>query len=109
MRKGEFVLAFLLIPVAIVAVFWSYNNWMTKTGQGTYSPTTSITGSPSISADKINTILCAAKSPACGTGYALYSYGIQYDVDPAFALAVFKHESSLGTKGVATQTLSLGN
>src|SRR5213078_2877771 len=46
---------------------------------------------------------------ACGTGYSLYSYGTQYGIDPSFALAVFKHESSFGTHGIARQNLSLGN
>jgi hypothetical protein len=110
MKPFEYVIAGLLVIVAFFVVPWSYNNWMTKTGPGgTYSPTTAVTGSPSITADKIDSVLCSAKSPACGTGTQLYTYGKEYGVDPAFALAVFKHESSYGTAGVARQTLSLGN
>src|SRR5882762_471506 len=102
-------LAIVLGILALPILLWSYNNWMTKTGSGTYSPTTSITGSPSISASQVDAILCKANSPACGTGTTLYNYGTQYSVDPAFALAVFKHESGYGTTGVAVQTHSLGN
>src|SRR5882762_4693397 len=102
-------LAIVLGILALPILLWSYNNWMTKTGSGTYSPTTSITGSPSISASQVDAILCKANSPACGTGNSLESYGQQYNVDPAFALAVFKHESGYGNAGVAKQNLSLGN
>ncbi len=34
---------------------------------------------------------------------------MQYGIDPAFALAFFLHESTLGTQGTATFTHSLGN
>jgi len=95
--------------MAIPILLWSYNHWMTVTGSGTYSPTTAITGSPSISASEVDKVLCSNGSPACGTGYTLYTYGSQYGIDPSFALAVFKHESSFGKAGVARENLSLGN
>jgi hypothetical protein len=44
-----------------------------------------------------------------GTGNALESYGQEYNINPAFVLAVFKHESNYGTLGVTTQTHSPGN
>jgi len=69
----------------------------------------SVVGAPSISAEKINNILCNAGSPACGTGQTFYDDGVQYGIDPVFALAFYKHESSFGTQGAATQTLSIGN
>lgn len=109
MKPFEYLLAAVLAIVALPVVMWSYNHWMTVTGEGTYSPTTAITGSPSISAEQANKVLCENKSPACGTGYALYTYGTQHGIDPNFALAVFKHESSFGKAGIATQTKSLGN
>src|SRR5690348_15742991 len=58
---------------------------------------TSIYGSPTITADQINAILAAYHSPAAGTGQALYDGGVRYGIDPAFALAFFMHESTLGT------------
>jgi hypothetical protein len=69
----------------------------------------SVVGSPSLSAQRIDSILCNAGSPACGIGQTFYSDGVQYGIDPAYALAFFKHESSFGTAGMATQTHSIGN
>jgi hypothetical protein len=70
---------------------------------------TSILGSPSLSAQRIDNILCNAGSPACGTGPVFYADSLQYGIDNAYALAFFRHESSFGTNGAATQTLSIGN
>lgn len=69
----------------------------------------SVIGSPSISVDFINQVLAAYHSPATGKGQALYNLGVQYGIDPVFALAFFMHESSFGTKGEAANSLSLGN
>lgn len=109
LKPFEYIIAAILGVLCLPIALWSYNHWMTVTGQGTYSPTTSITGSPSISAEQVDKVLCKASSPACGTGYTLYTYGTQHGIDPAFALAVFHHESNYGKEGVATQTRSLGN
>lgn len=69
----------------------------------------SIVGSPSISADFINQMLTKYGSPAAGTGQDLYNLGQQYNVDPAFALAIFWNESNFGKAGEAYYTHSLGN
>lgn len=69
----------------------------------------SVIGNPSISIDFINQVLAAYHSPASGKGEALYNLGVQYNIDPVFALAFFMHESSFGTKGEAANSLSLGN
>jgi hypothetical protein len=66
-------------------------------------------GEPTITADFINTVLDYYHSPAAGKGQVLYDDGVKYDIDPAYALAFFMQESTLGTKGVATITHSLGN
>jgi hypothetical protein len=66
-------------------------------------------GPPTVSASFIDQVLANAGSPAAGTGQALYSLGVQYGIDPVYALAFFKHESSYGTTGEATVTRSLGN
>lgn len=51
---------------------------------------------PSISAAEIDDILTSYKSPAQGTGQVWYNLGIEYRIDPAFALAFFIHESTAG-------------
>jgi predicted double-glycine peptidase len=66
-------------------------------------------GKPTISVAFINQVLAHYNSPAAGQGQALYSLGQQYDIDPAYALAFFFHESSFGTAGMARITHSLGN
>jgi hypothetical protein len=68
-----------------------------------------VTGKPSISAHFIDTILCTWHSPTCGKGQKLYDLGVQYGIDPVFALAFFLNESSFGTAGMARATLALGN
>jgi Mannosyl-glycoprotein endo-beta-N-acetylglucosaminidase len=70
---------------------------------------TSVVGSPTVAAAKVDTVLCNAGSPACGTGQALYDLSKQYNIDDAVALAFFKHESQYGTLGMARATKSLGN
>lgn len=69
----------------------------------------SVLGSPTVTAAFIDQVLAANHSPAQGTGTAFYNYGVQYGIDPVFALAFFKHESSFGTAGVARNTLSISN
>ncbi len=69
----------------------------------------SVLGSPTVTAAFIDQVLAANHSPAQGTGAAFYNYGVQYGIDPVFALAFFKHESSFGTTGVARTTLSISN
>ena len=77
----------------------------------TGSPNTSysVLGNPSVNADFINQVLDYYGSPAAKKGQALYNLGVQYGVDPVFALAFFMNESTFGTKGMATMTLGLGN
>jgi Mannosyl-glycoprotein endo-beta-N-acetylglucosaminidase/Peptidase C39 family len=68
-----------------------------------------VSDTPSVHADFINKVLSTYHSPAEGQGQALYDLGIKYNIDPVFALAFFGHESTFGTRGEATQSLSLGN
>lgn len=77
--------------------------------QAPASPSYIVTGKPSISADFINRVLTASHSPAAGTGKALYDLGLQYGIDPVYALAFFWHESGFGRFGMARVTHSLGN
>jgi len=69
----------------------------------------SVLGNPTISVDFINQVLSSYNSPAAGKGQTLNDLGKQYGIDPTFALAFFMHESSFGTQGEATKSLSLGN
>ena len=69
----------------------------------------SVVGKPTITADFINRVLAVSGSPAAGSGRSLYGLGVEYGIDPAFALAFFQHESSFGKFGEANTTLSLGN
>lgn len=57
----------------------------------------SLLGAPTISAQSIDAILAEYGSPAVGSGQAFYDLGLQYGIDPAYALAFFIHESSAGT------------
>lgn len=52
---------------------------------------------PSLSAEQIDRILASYGSPATGTGAIWYQLGVEYQIDPAFAVAFFIMESSAGT------------
>lgn len=54
-------------------------------------------GPPTLDAAAIEGVLAAGGSPAAGQGAAFYAAGLRYGIDPAFALAFFAYESSLGT------------
>jgi Mannosyl-glycoprotein endo-beta-N-acetylglucosaminidase len=98
---------------ALVLLFFLMAFWMLKTT--VLSRTTgplqsySVVGGPSIDVDFIERVLVHYHSPAAGKGQALYDQGLKYGIDPAYALAFFMHESTFGTRGVATITHSLGN
>lgn len=68
-----------------------------------------VSGSPTITVDKIAQVLKQYNSPAVASSQAIYDLGVKYGIDPAYALAFFIHESSAGTKGIAVTTKSLGN
>jgi hypothetical protein len=75
------------------------------------APTETLDGQPSISASAILQVLTQYSSPAASPEFAaqLYDMGIQYGVNPAYALGFFVEESQCGTQGIAVNTLSLGN
>ena len=52
---------------------------------------------PSPSPEHIDRILRSYGSPAAGTGAIWYRLGVEYTIDPAYAVAFFIHESSAGT------------
>lgn len=116
--KGKIIVLalslFLLFPLCGAAssceqpVIYNTNSNNTT---NTYSyGSSSITRQPSITPDFINKMLCTHGNPqTCGTGQTLYNGGVQYGIDPVFALAFFWHESNFGTKGEAQYSKSLGN
>jgi hypothetical protein len=68
-----------------------------------------VTGPPTIPPDFIDRVLAAYGSPATGTGQALYALGVEYGIDPVYALAFFLHEDSFGETGIGAANHSLGN
>jgi hypothetical protein len=64
---------------------------------------------PRISLGQFTRALERAQSPALKEATELYQTCITFGVDPAVALAFFKHESSCGTAGVARETRNWGN
>jgi hypothetical protein len=76
----------------------------------------SVIGPPTISAEVVDAILAEYGSPATGTGAVWVELGRRYQIDPAFAVAFFIHESSAGTnpgwagiKPDGTTTHNVGN
>lgn len=69
----------------------------------------SIVGAPSLSAAFVDQVLAGARSPMQGSGAAFVRLGRQYEIDDAFVLAIFHHESNYGTTGEARVSKSPGN
>jgi hypothetical protein len=88
----QFLLVIVGIPLAVMAVMWSYN------GVQEHTAPDSILGVTRISAASIDKILCDAKSPACkvGMGTDIVNRSWQYDIDGNFLLAVFHEGSNYG-------------
>jgi hypothetical protein len=96
--------------VVMLAMYPLPKSATTTTAQTTqYRDASSVVGSPSISADFINMVLCKFGSPGCNKGQTLYDYGVKYNLDPAFALGFYFKESTFGTAGMARITLALSN
>lgn len=106
--KGHRALWPGVLLALVVGVGWLLH--ATTLGRGIFLDTRyELEGRPTVDADFINQVLAAYDSPARGRGQVLYTFGVQYGVDPVYALAFFMHESGFGTTGVARVTLSLGN
>jgi hypothetical protein len=69
----------------------------------------SLWGSPTISAAGIDKVLQDNHSPAAGMGSYIYDSAVSRGINPAFALAMYGQESTLGTKGAAARNNSFGN
>lgn len=66
-------------------------------------------GAPSLSAYDVENILVERNSPAVGNGQAFYDLGIAYNIDPAYLLAFFAKESSMGADPNWYNTKNIGN
>ena len=104
-----FVLVVVIVVVAGRNTSPSHSSGSVNSVLSSAAASDSVVGRPTISAAFIDQVLSAYHSPAAGTGQALYDDGVAFDIDPAFALAFFFHESSFGTQGEARSSLSLGN
>ncbi|HEY3994094.1 MAG TPA: hypothetical protein VGM01_14600, partial [Ktedonobacteraceae bacterium] len=93
-------------PIQLGGSSQAFNTWNNSTGPipsktplpkhvGPYS----VLGKPTISVKQINAILATYHSPTAGMGQSLYDLGVQYGIDPVYALAFFMHESLFGTTG----------
>jgi hypothetical protein len=109
MKKYPTLMVLACIAFMVIAAINAFKNPPT----GNYIVTIhasdyTLEGLPTVSASFIDQVLANAGSPAEGTGQALYSLGVQYGIDPIYALAFF-HLSDYGTSGEAAITHSLGN
>jgi len=68
-----------------------------------------ILSSPTISKSTFVRILHQNHSPAAADAEKAWAKIVAYGVDPAFELAMFRHESSYGTKGAAVSRRNWGN
>jgi len=68
-----------------------------------------VRGSPTVSPQLIDQVLCKYGSPACGTGQNIYDLGVQYGIDPAYPVGFFWEESNFGRAGEARFSHSVGN
>jgi len=104
-----------VFPIQVGGTIGNVTTWTSSKGplpikvpitqKGPYS----VLGKPSLSVAFMNQVLAYYHSPAAGLAQYLYNDGVQYGIDPAYALAFFMHESLFGTTGVARVTKSLSN
>jgi N-acetyl-anhydromuramyl-L-alanine amidase AmpD len=93
--------------------FWDWSRFMAKVqfrlAQVNYVDYY-IEGAPTISKKLFHDTLAAnPRSPITDDADQYYDLCVQYRINPAVALAFFVKESSKGTAGISTQTLSWGN
>ena len=91
----------LVADAPLPAVHLAYPAQHIPPARSTSEATFSITGPPTISAGRIDAILTAYDSPAAGLGQYIYDTGVESGIDPVHVLAIFLHESTMGTAGEA--------
>jgi murein DD-endopeptidase MepM/ murein hydrolase activator NlpD len=77
-------------------------------GLPAHTPDYTIVAPPSITVEGIEIVLARYHSPAQGFGPVFYQLGVQYGIDPIYALAFFAHESHAGTRGLSATLHSIG-
>lgn len=102
-----------LIPTVIIStptVIKEITPTATPTIFNTPMPSpTGMFGSPSLSANDVENILIARNSPAVGNGKVFWELGVAYNIDPAYLLAFFAKESSMGADPNWYNTKNIGN
>ncbi len=99
----------LLLLLAVLSACSSQSSFASASAAAAPASGSSVLGRPSLSVAFLARVLAAYHSPASDAVQALYDDGVAVGVDPAYALAFFLHESSMGTQGVARVTRSPGN
>jgi hypothetical protein len=96
-------------PGTIIGKAWT--DTLASRSQSISAPAqgSSVVGSPSLTAAKIDQILSDAGSPAAGSGQTFYNDSLTYGINDSIALAFFHHESGYGTSGAAVDTHNMGN
>ena len=92
-------LALLLLPV--FALMTPYGTVSAQTLQ------TPITGPATVTLQQVQTI--TAGTPLAPFAQEIIDFGAQYNINPAFALAIWTHESSLDTAGASVANNNPGN
>ena len=103
----------IVICMALLAI-GGYGLYMVEKGPETARVTagpvsSGVVGPPSLSGSFMDQVMEVYHSPAQGKGQTLYDLGVRYGVDPAWALAFFLHESTMGLYGWGASNHSLGN
>ncbi len=99
----------LVADASLLTQHVAYPAQHVQPARSTSEVTFSIAGPPTISAGRIDAILTAYDSPAAGLGQYIYGTGVKSGIDPVYVLAIFLHESMMGTTGEAHKTMSPGN
>lgn len=99
----------LVADASLLTQHVAYPAQHVQLARSTSEATFSIVGPPTISAGRIDAILTAYDSPAAGLGQYIYDTGVKSGIDPVYVLAIFLHESMMGTTGEARKTMSPGN
>ncbi|PZW22880.1 mannosyl-glycoprotein endo-beta-N-acetylglucosaminidase [Thermosporothrix hazakensis] len=83
--------------------------WQMQHGAPMKASGSSVIGPPTLSAETVETIFRRNGSPMVGTGQAVVEAASQYNIDDAFALAVWWAETNQGAAGVGLADLNPGS
>ena len=100
----------ITLLVLLAAVFClPARGWASPAALSTAPATsrTPVTGPPSLSLTTVQRIV--ARTPLSSLATVIYQFGQQRQIDPAFALAIWTHESSLDTAGASVRNKNPGN